>query len=104
MSIDHEQTAGGPDGMVVLRPSGCLDDEAGRQLIGATRAAAAAATRRIEIILDGLDSFTAGGIAALSACARLHDRVPDGIGLLASGGVGRQALLATFQPADRAGD
>jgi hypothetical protein len=94
--------AGDPNETLVLRPEGCLDDDAGQALVVATREVVGRRAARVEIVLDGIESFTEGGIAALSACARLHDQVAGGVGLLASGGAGRAALLAACRP-DSAG-
>jgi hypothetical protein len=90
---DIEVGAAGTD-TIVLTLQGCLDGEAGQMLLEATTSAAAAHARRVEIVLDGLESFTDDGAAALCRCARLHTTVPGGVALRAGGGVGRQALLA----------
>jgi hypothetical protein len=102
MPTDSVAPADHSDATLVLRPEGCLDDDAGQALVTAARAAVGRPAARVEIVLDGIESFTDGGIAALNACARLHDQVAGGVGLLASGGAGRAVLLAACRP-DAAG-
>ena len=94
MSVYDLEVGGAGTGTIVLTLQGCLDDEAGRTLVEAASVAAANRAFRIEIVLDGLLSFTDGGAAALGECARLHAQMPGGIGLRAGSGIGRQALLA----------
>lgn len=94
MTINDIQVGGTGSDTIVLTLQGCLDGAAGQILLDATTSAAAAHARRVEIVLDGLDSFTDDGAAALCRCARLHASVPGGVALRAGGGVARQALLA----------
>ena len=94
MSVYDLEVGAAETGTIVLTLQGCLDGEAGRTLMQATEGAAANRASRIEIVLDGLESFTEEGAAALGACARMHKTVPGGVALRAGGGVGRQALLA----------
>ena len=98
MSVYDLEVGAAGTGTIVLTLQGCLDEEAGRTLMQAAEGAAANRAARIEIVLDGLESFTEEGAAALCACARLHGTVPGGVALRAGGGVGRQALLAACSP------
>ena len=98
MSVYDLEVGAADTGTIVLTLQGCLDQEAGRTLMQAAEGAAANRVARIEIVLDGLESFTEEGAAALCACARLHGTVPGGVALRAGGGVGRQALLAACSP------
>jgi hypothetical protein len=100
MSIyDLEVAAAGTD-CIVLTLDGHLDGEAGRLLLETAASAIASRAVRIEIVLDGLESFTPEGAAALAACARLRGSVPGGVTLRAGGGTGRRALLAACSPID----
>jgi hypothetical protein len=98
MSVYDLEVGAAETGTIVLTLQGCLDEEAGRTLMEAAEGAAANHASRIEIVLDGLESFTEEGVAALGACARLHATVPGGVGLRAGGGIARQALLAACSP------
>jgi hypothetical protein len=94
VSVYDLEVGAAEQGTIVLTLQGCLDEDAGRTLVDAASGAAANRAFRIEIVLDGLESFTDEGAAALGRCARLHDSLPGGVALRAGGGVGRQALLA----------
>jgi hypothetical protein len=94
MSVYDLEVGAAETGTIVLSLQGRLDGEAGKTLVEAAQGAAANRAFRIEIVLDGIDSFTEEGIAALGACARLHGALPGGVALRAGGGAGRQALLA----------
>ena len=98
MSVYDLEVGAAETGTIVLSLQGCLDEDAGRTLMQAAEVAAANRAFRIEIVLDGLESFTEQGAAALCRCARLHGTVPGGVALRAGGGVGRQALLAACAP------
>lgn len=81
-------------GCIVIAVAGDLTQESGQELTRLATGAIAADVRHIDIELGRLRSFTDEGIMALSSCSELGQALPDGLDVLASGGAGRDALLA----------
>ncbi len=86
---------------VVLAVVRCLDDAAGGALLDAASAALdAGPTRRIEVDLRALDSFTDAGARALVGCRDLGTKLPEGLHYRTGRGPGREALLAAYTDQD----
>jgi hypothetical protein len=86
---------------VVLAVVRCLDEAAGGALLDAASAALVAGpTRRIEVDLRALDSFTDAGARALVGCRDLGTKLPEGLHYRTGRGPGRDALLAAYTDED----
>lgn len=86
---------------VVLAVVRCLDEAAGGALLDAASAAVVAGpTRRIEVDLRALDSFTDAGARALVGCRDLGAKLPEGLHYRTGRGPGRDALLAAYTDED----
>src|SRR5918995_4872603 len=69
-----------PDGsVVVIAVERCLDQSTGEALIEAATAAIATGPSRLDIDLQGLESFTDDGARALAACGTLGSQLPAGL-------------------------
>jgi hypothetical protein len=87
-----------PDGsVVVIAVERCLDQSTGEALIEAATAAIATGPSRLDIDLQGLESFTDDGARALAACGTLGSQLPAGLHYRTSRGPGREALLAAYR-------
>lgn len=86
---------------VVLAVCRCLDEAAGGALLDAASAALdAGPTRRIEVDLRALDSYTDAGARALVGCRDLGTKLPEGLHYRTGRGPGREALLAAYTDQD----
>jgi hypothetical protein len=86
---------------VVLAVVRCLDEAAGGALLDAASAAVVAGpTRRIEVDLRALDSYTDAGARALVGCRDLGTKLPEGLHYRTGRGPGREALLAAYTDQD----
>lgn len=86
---------------VVLAVVRRLDEAAGNALLDAASAALLAGlTRRIEVDLRALDSFTDAGARALVGCRDLGTKLPEGLHYRTGRGPGREALLAAYTDGD----
>jgi hypothetical protein len=86
---------------VVLAVVRCLDEAAGGALLDAASAAVIAGpTRRIEVDLRALDSYTDAGARALVGCRDLGTKLPEGLHYRTGRGPGREALLAAYTDQD----
>jgi hypothetical protein len=86
---------------VVLAVVRCLDEAAGGALLDAASAALVSGpTRRIEVDLRALDSYTDAGARALVGCRDLGTKLPEGLHYRTGRGPGREALLAAYTDED----
>ncbi len=81
---------------VVLELSDALDSATGSALVAAAESAVDTAPERIDIDLQGLRSWTEGGVPALVRCREICRDLPDGLHYRTGRGPGREALLAAY--------
>jgi hypothetical protein len=82
---------------VTILLQGQLDADSGAMLVDAVCAELLGETTRIDIDLSVLESFTDGGVLALSRCRDLSSSLIDGLHYRTEGGAGQLALLSAFE-------
>jgi anti-anti-sigma regulatory factor len=81
----------------VLAVGGPLDSDTGALLVAEVLAAVEAGTTRLDIDLQDIESFDAGGAAALLACRDAAGDIGGGLHYrTCSGGPGQDALLQAY--------
>jgi anti-anti-sigma regulatory factor len=91
----HVLTVGSrDDGAVLITLAGEFDAAAARALLRTVAIAASTRVVRVEIDLCGITALSEEGIHAVTACRRLSEQIPQGVGFRVSG-LGRELLLAS---------
>jgi anti-anti-sigma regulatory factor len=85
-----------PTATAAIAVSGDLDEPRGEALLRDVAIAIDDGVSRIEVDLQGIQSFTAAGAGLLVACRDLGSRLPDGLVFRTVSGPGEAALLAAF--------
>jgi hypothetical protein len=81
---------------VVIAVCPALDEAAGAALLHAATAATDTGSRRVDVDLRALESYTEVGARALVRCRDLGSRLPEGLHYRTGRGAGRDALLVAY--------
>lgn len=92
---EHVLTVGSAgDGTLVISLAGDFDASAARALLRTVAIAAATRVARIEVDLRGITAVCDDAVHAVTACRRLSEQIPHGVGFRV-GALGRQLLLSS---------